>query len=157
MEYIVGIGGFAVAGNPGDVIKTFALSTCVGLVYYSRLRRVMGMSHVQLPTAQSQDAAGQPSRYGDLAPAHLLREMQRAFGVMRGEIVVSLYGGIDSRPSDFFRIGEKNLESVKKGLSALGLSYSSADTGGNNSRTLYAYVDGGVVEVISRPMFRAGR
>ena len=157
MEHIVGIGGFALSGNQSDMIKTFALSTCVALVYYSMRKHVMGMSHIQLPIAQNWREGDQPSRYADLAPEHLLSEMKK-FGVGKSELLVSLYGGIDSSdPNDCFRIGEKNIASVKTALRSLGLVYSDVDTGGNDSRTLMAYVSNGVVEVVRRPMaFRSG-
>ncbi len=151
MEYIVGIGGFAVAGDQSDVIKTFALSTCVGLVYYSMRKRVMGMAHIQLPSTRAM--LDQPSRYADTAPEHLMREMISKFGVIKSELLVSLYGGIAARgEGDCFRIGEKNVLTVKQALRRLGLVYSDVDTGGTESRTLVAYVSSGIVEVIRRPM-----
>ena len=151
MNHCVGIGGYAVSGDKEDVIKTFALSTCVGLIYYSMRRRVLGMAHIQLPNAKSADDDN-PSRYADLAPGFLLREMRTKFGLTKGELLVSLFGGIDPREADCFRIGEKNLIVVKQTLRSLGLIYSDADTGGSDSRTLIAHVSSGIVEVIKRPM-----
>ncbi|MDL2288057.1 chemotaxis protein CheD [Oscillospiraceae bacterium OttesenSCG-928-F05] len=151
MEYIVGIGEYATSGRTGDVIKTFALATCVGLVYYSMRRRVMGMAHIQLPNGQN---AGEnnPTRYADLAPDFLMQEMMKKHGCTKGEILVSLYGGIDGRAQDCFRIGEKNLAIVRAKLKEIGLVYSDVDTGGKDSRTLVADVGTGIVEVIKRPM-----
>lgn len=34
MEYVVGIGEYIISANQEDVVKTFALSTCVGIVIY---------------------------------------------------------------------------------------------------------------------------
>ena len=153
MDLVVGIGDYAVSGQPEDIIKTFALSTCVGLVYYSMTRTCMGMAHIQLPSARGGKGADQPGRFADVAPGFLLSEMSRKFGVGRGELLVSLYGGIDPRSEqDCFRIGEKNLEVVKTVLKQMGLRYSDMDTGGQVSRTLVAQVKSGVVEVIRRPM-----
>ncbi len=157
MDFVVGIGGFAVAGGQDDIIKTFALSTCVGLIFFSMRKRVMGMSHIQLPSSNGQ-AVDNPSRYADLAPQHLLSEMQKKFLVTKQELLISLYGGIDGAGgNDMFRIGEKNLVNTKQALKALGMVYNEVDTGGNNSRTLVAYVNTGIVEVVRRPMVtRAG-
>ncbi len=152
MEHIVGIGGYAITNNANDVIKTFALSTCVGLVYYSMRKRVLGMAHIQLPSAKSMKQGDQPSRFADLAPGYLFDQMRNNFGLTRGELLISLYGGIQSRESDCFKIGDKNLLTVKATLRRLGLVYSDVDTGGNDSRTLVAYASNGVVEVIKRPM-----
>lgn len=153
MEHVVGIGGHATSNNQADVIKTFALSTCVGLVYYSMRKRCMGMAHIQLPNSRGMRAEDRPSRFADLAPGFLLREMTNRYGLTKGEILISLYGGIDSRSeNDCFRIGEKNIASVKAALRALGMVYSDVDIGGTDSRTLVAYVGSGIVEVIKRPM-----
>ncbi|MCL2030401.1 MAG: chemotaxis protein CheD [Oscillospiraceae bacterium] len=157
MEYVVGIGAFAVASDPSDIVKTFALSTCVGLVYYSMRKRVLGMSHIQLPNSRAMRSDDNLSRFADTAPEHLMKEMMAKFRVSKSELHISLYGGVDSRDAnDCFKIGEKNLATVKAALRSLGLVYSEVDTGGNDSRTLVAYVSSGVVEVIKRPMLMRG-
>ncbi|MDR0671994.1 MAG: chemotaxis protein CheD [Oscillospiraceae bacterium] len=153
MEHIVSIGGWAVSDNPDDMIKTFALSTCVGLVYYNSRRPCMGMAHIQLPVSRALPAGDLPSRYADLAPGFLLQQMAQRFGVRREELLISLYGGIDAHGhNDYFRIGEKNLSGVREALRRLSLFHSDVDTGGQVSRTLFACVGSGVVEVIKRPM-----
>jgi len=151
MEHVIGIGGFAVSQAPADVVKTFALSTCVGLVYYCIPKHVLGMAHIQLPNSRNMRAEDEPSRFADLAPRHLLDQMIK-LGVSRNQLLVSLYGGIDGTEMDVFRIGEKNIATVKATLKSLGLVYSDVDTGGHDSRTLVAYVASGIVEVIKRPM-----
>ena len=153
MEHVVGIGGYAVSGSPDDIIKTFALSTCVGLVYYSMRKRAMAMAHIQLPVCRSMSAGDKPSRFADIAPEFMLKEMQRKHGVTSREVLISLYGGVDGKGSgDCFRIGEKNLQTVKESLRKLGLVYNEVDTGGQESRTLVAHTSTGIVEVIKRPM-----
>ncbi len=148
----MGIGGYAVAGDPDDVIKTFALSTCVGLVYYSMRKRAMGMAHIQLPSARAMHPGDKPSRFADTAPEFLAKEMMSKFKLTKREILISLYGGIDAKNNDCFRIGEKNLATVKAALKSLGMVYSEVDTGGKESRTLIAYNATGIVEVVKRPM-----
>lgn len=153
MEHIVGIGGYALSEGPDDVIKTFALSTCVGIVYYSMRKRVMGMAHIQLPSSRVMHTGDKLSRFADTAPEFLANEMIKKFGLTKREILISLYGGIVARnAADCFRIGEKNIETVKAAIRNLGMVYSDVDTGGNESRTLVAYTATGIVEVIKRPM-----
>ena len=157
MDHVVGIGGWAISGRSEDLIKTFALSTCVGLVYYSVRRHCMGMAHIQLPEARSGASGDQPSRFADVAPGFLLSKMTMKFGVTKGELRISLFGGIEPRlAGDCFRIGEKNLGVIKKVLHQMGLNFSDMDTGGQVSRTLVAHVETGVVEVIKRPMVMPG-
>ena len=153
MEHVVGIGGYAVSGNQADVIKTFALSTCVGMVFYSMRKRCMGMAHIQLPNSRAARADDKPSRFADVAPAFMVGQMIKNYGLTKNEILISLYGGIDGRgDGDCFKIGEKNLAAVRAAFKSMGLVYSEVDTGGCDSRTLVAHVSSGVVEVIKRPM-----
>lgn len=156
MEHVVGIGGYAVSNNSGDIVKTFALSTCVGLVYYSMRKRILGLAHIQLPSAKAMRADDKPSRFADIAPEFMMKEMMK-LGCTRGELLISLYGGIDGRgATDCFKIGEKNISTVKAALKAIGLVYSDVDTGGQDSRTLVCHVNSGIVEVIKRPMTTTG-
>ena len=153
MEYVIGIGQYAVSNSSDDVIKTFALGTCVGLVYYSIRKRAMAMAHVQLPVCRSMSGGDKPSRFADLAPEFLLKEMQSKHGVTAREVLISLYGGVESGiAGDMFQIGEKNLETTKSTLNRLGLLYKEVDTGGQESRTLVGHTSTGIVEVIKRPM-----
>jgi chemotaxis protein CheD len=158
VEHVVGIGAYAVSGSPEDIIKTFALGTCVGLVYYSMRQRALAMAHIQLPICRAMSGGDKPSRFADIAPEFLLKEMQKKHSVTPREVLISLYGGIDSKGAgDCFRIGEKNLEQTRDALRRLGLAYKEVDVGGQESRTLVAYTSTGIVEVIKRPMaFRGG-
>jgi chemotaxis receptor (MCP) glutamine deamidase CheD len=97
-------------------------------------------------------AGDKPSRFADIAPEFMVTEMIKKFGLTKREILVSLYGGIDPKVNDCFRIGEKNLTAVKTALKGLGMLYNEVDTGGTESRTLIAYTATGIVEVIKRPM-----
>jgi chemotaxis protein CheD len=158
LEHVVGIGAYAVSNGPDDVIKTFALATCVGLVYYSMRKRAMAMCHIQLPVCRVMSGNDKPSRFADMAPEFMLKEMAFKHSVTGRELQISMYGGVDSTAGgDMFRIGEKNLEEVRKALGRLGLVYKEVDTGGNDSRTLVAHTSTGIVEVLKRPMmFRSG-
>ena len=50
-EIILGLGDFAASRTPGDVIKTFALGSCVAVIFYDPLIKAAGMIHVVLPDA----------------------------------------------------------------------------------------------------------
>lgn len=50
MDRIVGIGEFAISNNKSDIIKTFALATCVAVTVYSPLKNIAGMVHIALPS-----------------------------------------------------------------------------------------------------------
>jgi chemotaxis protein CheD len=147
-----------VSKGPDDVIKTFALATCVGLVYYSMRKHALAMAHIQLPVCRVMSVSDKPSRFADRCAEFLLKEMAFRHGVTGRELQISVYGGVSSGGGgDMFMIGEKNLDELRRSLKRLGLVYKEVDTGGNESRTLVAHASTGIVEVLKRPMaFRSG-
>ena len=44
MEYVIGIGEYIISANQEDVVKTFALSTCVGIVIYDVNKKILAMN-----------------------------------------------------------------------------------------------------------------
>ncbi len=53
MERIVGMGEYVVTDREEDVIRTFALASCVAVTVYSPRRKTAGMIHVVLPAPLS--------------------------------------------------------------------------------------------------------
>lgn len=154
MEHVIGIGEYKISSEPADVLKTFSLGTCVGLVVYSNANRVMGMAHVALPNSDinQMDAADSPARYADKAVDLLVDEMKFRYGCKPSDMKVAVIGGFESRMSDQLKIGERNLEMVKHRLKSLGLRYNDNETGGAVSRTVAAAVRSGEIEITSYPM-----
>ena len=46
MDKIVGIGEYAISNRREDIIKTFALASCVAVTAYSPSKGVAGMVHI---------------------------------------------------------------------------------------------------------------
>jgi chemotaxis protein CheD len=138
VQRIVGIGEMIVSNNIEDIIKTFALASCVGVVAYSRIRKVGGMIHIALPKpANNIDATGRYCYYASTGIPRLIEQMCKHYGCLKGELAISLYGGADSiRNNDIFNVGKKNLESVRKILQEMNLKFDDTETGKNVSRTI---------------------
>jgi len=49
MVKIIGIGEYAISSSEDDIIKTYALASCVGLVVYNPIAKIVGMVHIALP------------------------------------------------------------------------------------------------------------
>jgi chemotaxis protein CheD len=154
MEYIVGIGEYAISANSNDVIKTFSLGTCVGLVVYSKSKKVMGLAHIALPDSNInlEDSEGCPARYADKAVDLLVNEMKYRYACSSYDLEVAIIGGFDGKMNDNFKIGERNIEVVTEKLKKMGIRCNSIETGGNKSRTVTAYVETGEVEILSYQM-----
>lgn len=154
MEYIVGIGEYIISTNKEDVVKTFALSTCVAIVVYDLSKKILAMAHVLLPNTLSgdEDRIYNSAKYADTAVYNVFREMQIKYNCNKQDIKVVLFGGIDSEIGDYFKVGERNLAVIKGILDVMNIRYDSINTGGRVSRTLIAYTATGDIYVKTMPI-----
>lgn len=155
MDRIVGIGEFTISNNKGDIIKTFALATCVAVTVYSPLKNIAGMVHIALPSPAlpGDDSKTRPCCYATTAVPFLINKMCSEFGCLKGELEIKLFGGADSvRENDVFNIGQRNIDTVKAILNEMNLRYTAAETGGTHSRTLEMEVATGKIKVTLQPI-----
>lgn len=155
MYKIVGIGEYMISKDQTDILKTFALASCIGLTMYSPSKRVLGMAHIALPSSSLNcgDNRYKPAYFADLAVPLLLKKMCLEYGCSKHELIIKLYGGAQSiREMDVFQIGLVNLTAVKDILYANHLSCDAGETGGKNSRTIEMDVGKGNVKIDLQPL-----
>ncbi len=59
-----------------EVLKTTGLGSCVGLTLYDPKRKIAGMAHVMLPTAEiAREGSFNAAKYADTAIPELIRKM----------------------------------------------------------------------------------
>ncbi len=152
MIKIIGIGEMAVSVGAEDILKTFALSSCVAVAAYSPRKKVSGLIHVVLPSAEGRQCI-KPCYYADTGIPLLIKRMCALCSCKESELRISLYGGACSmRKDDVFNIGRMNLNKIKRVLSGMHLAYQEKDTGGQVSRTLEMSVETGNIRVFSQPL-----
>jgi len=137
MDLHVKIGDCIITQNPTDILKTFALGTCVGVTAFSPRNRVAGMLHILLPTCPD-DASRilRPYNYADTGLPMFLEKMLAAH-CMKSDIIFQVYGGATSIiREDYFRIGTRNLMEIEDLLVYYKLFYKMVDVGGSVSRTI---------------------
>ena len=147
----IGVGELKVSNSPGDILRSYGLGSCIGLVILAPRQRTVGMLHVALPESKInlQLAKDQPGMFADTGIPFLLQEMER-FGCSIGDMVVKIAGGACVMdPGATFEIGKRNILAVKKNLWRFRLGPVSEDVGDVISRTLSASVDSGIVTVSS--------
>ena len=153
MYKIIGIGEYSVSNNPSEIIKTFALSSCVAITAYCPQKKAAGMVHVALPAYAGNEV---PSKCGYYAPsgiAALIGELYMKYGCKKEELIIQIYGGANSIiENDIFKIGEKNISAVVEILSDLGLAVQKAEVGGFVSRTVELHVATGEVNISTLPL-----
>lgn len=154
MQKIIGIGEMLISNNAGDVIKTFALASCVALVVYSSVRKTGGMIHIALPSpATDEDKIKKPCYYASTGTEKIINKICSEYGCSKGELNISLYGGANSiRENDVFNIGKKNIDSVIESLLKQNLFLKNKDIGGTVSRTIELEISTGNTKVNYQPI-----
>lgn len=154
MDLTVGIGEYAISNNKNDMIKTYALSSCIAMTAFSPKNKIAGMAHIALP---SPGIAGEditrPCYFASIAVPLLIGRICKDFGCHKEELEINLYGGAKSiRQDDIFNIGERNINEVKNALSCLNLKYRADEVGGSMIRTLEMDTETGKVKVKLQPL-----
>jgi chemotaxis protein CheD len=147
----VGIGEWAVSAAEDDVIKTYALGSCVAVVIHDVKRRVAGLIHIALPDSSIDPtkARALPGYFADTGLPLMIEDMKK-HGSARPHVRVKLAGGaavMDDR--GIFDIGKRNVLAAKRILWMSSLGAIAEDTGGEISRTVSVHVATGVMTVTS--------
>jgi chemotaxis protein CheD len=149
MRLDVGIGEWKVSRNPEDVLKTYALGSCVAVITYDQQRKVAGMIHIALPESKvnADKATRLPGYFADTGLPKLIQDMEKN-GALKRNIRVKVTGGASIMDENRnFDIGRRNAIAVKRFLWKNGLGVIREDTGGNKSRTVAVAVADGIVTV----------
>lgn len=139
---IVGVGDCGFVRTPGEMIKTLALGSCLGVIVISRKIPLIGLLHVQLPESQinPQMARDRPAMFADTGVPLLLAPFWEISKNPR-DVLVKLVGGAQIMdPQNTFSIGKRNYLAVKKLLWANRLWPASEDIGGVISRSVTVVV-----------------
>lgn len=156
MERLVGVGGCVFSSNTGDIIKTYGLSTCIAVVAYSPVRKVMGVAHIPLPYKNDGDDTfeDRPAKYAESAIPMLFETLKFRYGCSYENLNIDIFGGIKALNDNIFHIGEKNLIVARKLLNKYGVTYDDTETGGNVARSVFGCVYDGSIQLIRTPLSR---
>jgi chemotaxis protein CheD len=134
----IGIGEWAVSDSSEDLLKTYALGSCVAVLIFDTKLRIAGMIHIALPDSKvdGERARSLPGYFADTGLPIMIEEMKKR-GALRGSVWVKLAGGASVMdPGGFFDIGKRNILAAKRILWGSSLGPVAEDTGGNLSRTV---------------------
>ncbi len=150
---IVGIGGIGISNKPGDIIKTLALGSCVGVMVYSPKLSLAGLIHVALPDSKinASLAHEKPCYFADTGIPFLLAALAKFGCLLYSDLIIKLAGGANIMdPEQRFDIGTRNILAVKKNLWRYKLGPLAEDTADTISRTVKLEVATGRV-ILSSP------
>lgn len=152
------MGEYVVSDRAGDVLRVFALATCVGVTAYSAEKRAAGLIHVVLPAPfHPQDRHERPGYFAETGILLLIGAMCKQYGCRVGELQIQMYGGAEQALElDVYNMGQRNIDAVKMSLARLGLMVWQSDLRGSVSRTLTMEVATGRVRVDRQPLIFPG-
>jgi len=154
MDKIVGIGEYVISNVPEDFIKTFALSSCVAVTFYNPFIHLAAMIHIALPTPTNlEEAKRRPGYYATSGIPILIHKLCCRYGSQRKDLQVKLFGGAASlKTDDYFKIGPRNIKSVRETLSEMDLKVVDAHIGESISRSITMSVLSGDIEIVTLPL-----
>lgn len=136
-----------------DSLVTYALGSCVGICLYDSALKIGGLGHIMLPSFPTASQKEENiHRFADTCIPAMVSGMER-MGCARARIKAKIAGGAKmfevSGDSAFGNIGARNVQAVKTVLQSFHIPILAEDTGLNYGRTLYFYVDTGIMVVKS--------
>ncbi len=151
-QIIVGVGEYAVTNQPGDVVKTFALGSCVAMIVLAPRIRAVGMVHIALPESKLGNGKEKnlPGYFADTAIPVVLDSLKKLGISNNRDLIIKLAGGASMMdPQGYFNIGKRNVLAIRKILWQYKLGAIAEDIGQNFSRTVRVEVDTGLVYLSS--------
>jgi len=136
--------------NPEDVIVTYSLGSCLGVVAYDPKIGIGGMIHCLLPNASSarDKARANPFMFVNTGVAMMVRKLVNR-GAVKRRLVFKAAGGANMRNDTIFNTGARNVKALEKLLKRNRVELSAHDIGGTIPRTLFLHLDTGRVIVRS--------
>jgi chemotaxis protein CheD len=147
----VGIGEWAVSSAEDDLLKTYALGSCVAVCVYDAKLRLAGLLHVALPDSSVDPVKSvvHPGYFADTGLSLMIEELKAA-GALRSHVWIKLAGGASVMDDHgLFDIGRRNVLAIKKLLWKSSLGPIAEDVGGTISRTVSLAVGSGELLVSS--------
>ena len=151
----VGMADLKVCKAP-DALTTLGLGSCVGVALYDPVTKISGLLHCMLPDSTQIRNNSNVAKFADTGIDELIRQMV-ALGASKSRLVAKIAGGAQmfamKTNNDTLRVGERNVEAVKKKLSQMGIRLLSEDCGLNYGRTVEFYTENGdyVIKSVGKP------
>jgi chemotaxis protein CheD len=144
-EIAVRMGEIAVSSNPGDVLLSIGLGSCIGLALVDQRRGIAGLAHVMLPEAIA--GGGPVGKFADLAVPELVKQVT-ALGTATTSLKAVLVGGAQMfslGSSAAMDIGVRNDAAVRDALRKERIAVVAAEVGGSKGRTIRVIPGGSVL------------
>jgi chemotaxis protein CheD len=149
MKIIVGISDMKVSNRPEDVLITYSLGSCIGVLIWDPMARVGGLLHYMLPDSSidREKAQARPFMFADTGIPRLFKETYR-FGAVKERLIVKVVGGSQIMDNaGVFNIGKRNHAILRKMFWKNQIMVAAEDVGGSGNRTVSLEVGTGVTRL----------
>ena len=148
---VVGISDMKVSSAVDDVLITYSLGSCLGVIIYDPVAQVAGLLHSMLPLSKIDPLKAKLSPYMFVdTGVQLLFNEAYSRGAEKKRMIVKAVGCssmLDEK--GFFKIGERNFTILRKLLWKNNILIDKEDIGGDQSRTVSVSVATGRVIIKS--------
>lgn len=148
---IVDVADARISDNPGEILVTYSLGSCIGVAIYDPVKHIGGMLHYQLPDSKldTDKAKQRPYMFADTGINCLVKELE-SLGAEKKRMKVKIAGGANMKTGpQGFDIGKRNYLAVRKIFWTTGIFIHAKDIGGSSPRNMYMDMADGNVTVRS--------
>ena len=147
MNVIVGVSDMKVSDNLSDLMITYSLGSCIGIVVYDPVARVGGMAHFMLPESDLDPSKAEknPYMFADTCIPRLFKSAYK-LGAKKQRMKVVVVGGaqiLDQK--GFFNIGKRNHMAARKMFWKNKVMIDHEEVGGNVNRTVKLAIKNGKI------------
>ncbi len=146
----IGLGEYVITDDESETLITHALGTCIAIIMHCPNSKLTGMAHIVLskkPGNVHLREVREAYYVDDFLPRMLLHFKNQAHCNMKDIHCTLIGGAVAKRKSDFFKIGEENVQTAKKILDDYGVYYDDDETYGRVSRTVSIEIQTGKVTI----------
>ncbi len=148
-KMIIGISDMKVSKNPDDMLITYSLGSCIGLVVWDPVLKVGGLLHYMLPEAKRDEerARQRPFMFANFGIPLLFKETYK-LGAKKNRLVVKAFGGAQIMDSaGIFNIGRRNYRIMRLLFEKNNITLSKEDVGGTVNRTVSLEIGTGITRL----------
>jgi len=149
MKIVVGISDMKVSNRPEDVLITYSLGSCIGVVIWDPVAKVGGLLHYMLPDSSldKEKAKVKPFMFADTGIPLLFKETYK-YGAVKQRLIVKVVGGSQIMDnSGVFNIGKRNHAVLRKMFWKNKIMIAKEDVGGTGNRTVSLEIGTGITRL----------
>ncbi len=149
MKVIVGISDMRIGNKSDDVLITYSLGSCIGVVLWDPEVKVGALLHYMLPDSSidRDKAVSKPFMFADKGIPQMFKEIYK-HGAKKSRMKVYVVGGSQVMDAaGMFNIGKRNQMIIRKMFLKNNVMITKEDVGGDVNRTISLEVGTGVVRM----------